>query len=186
MWECHKTSQRCCRRSYFQCSRRVLTRHVCAPGVVAVPPLAHGVLQCPVNGVMVCSQAFCFYKDQTDDNLVVRGQDCRVGVATLFVRNLWLSLLWALLHASWPCYGVATLQTFLLWDKLDEGEHSQFLVFPYRTRIFEHTTRDQQMHSYCTFLYLQYSRCEPERHVSIPCWNHHQGLFLNLKLHITN
>jgi hypothetical protein len=42
---------------------------------------------------------------------------------------------------------------------------------------FEHTTLDQQTHSYYTFLYLQYSRCELGRHVSIPCWDHHQGRF---------
>jgi hypothetical protein len=43
--------------------------------------------------------------------------------------------------------------------------------------ILESMTLDQQMHSYYTFLYFQYNRCESVRHVSIPCWDHHQGLF---------
>jgi hypothetical protein len=38
-----------------------------------------------------------------------------------------------------------------------------------------YTTLDQQIHSYYTVLYLQYNHCESVRHVSVPCWDHHQG-----------
>jgi hypothetical protein len=31
-----------------------------------------------------------FSKDQTDDNLMVLGQDCRVDMATLYIQNLWI------------------------------------------------------------------------------------------------
>jgi hypothetical protein len=47
-------------------------------------------------------------------------------------------------------------------------------------KIFGHKTLDQQMHSYYTLLYLQYNRCESVRHVSIPCWDHHQGHSLKI------
>jgi hypothetical protein len=41
---------------------------------------------------------------------------------------------------------------------------------------------NQQMHSYYILLCYQYSHSELARHVSIPCWDHHQGL-LDYKLH---
>jgi hypothetical protein len=51
--------------------------------------LAHGVRRCLVpchwnNGVLAGS----FPKDQAGDNLVVRGQDCRMDAAELCIQNM--------------------------------------------------------------------------------------------------
>ena len=60
-------------------------------------PLAHGVMQFPATGVLMFLQDFflslflclvLFSKDRTGDNLTVRGQDCRVDAATLYIQNL--------------------------------------------------------------------------------------------------
>jgi hypothetical protein len=67
--------------------------------LVPPQPLARGVMQFSVNGVLLFLQDFlssflslsCFVmfsKDRTGDNLMVRGQDCRADAATLYIQNL--------------------------------------------------------------------------------------------------
>ena len=83
------------------------------------PPLAHGVMQFPVTGVLLFLQDFlsifvslsCFVlfsKDRTSDNLMVRGQDCRVDAATLYIQNLRRLLLCAHLCVALRSHGAAT------------------------------------------------------------------------------
>jgi hypothetical protein len=42
--------------------------------------------------------------------------------------------------------------------------------------LIKHTTLNQQMHSYYFLEIIYYNLCKPVQHVSIPFWDHHQGL----------
>jgi hypothetical protein len=76
---------------------------------------------------MLSSQAF-FTKDQTGDNLMVLGQDCRVDMATLYIQNLWIVSVVCTHVYGLVLYGGGTLETFFLWDKLYRGKHLDFFV----------------------------------------------------------
>jgi hypothetical protein len=70
-----------------------------------------------------------FSKDQTDNNRMVLGQDCRVGMATLYIQNMWVVSVVCTHMYGLVLYGGETLETFFIWDKLDRGRHLDFLLF---------------------------------------------------------
>jgi len=70
-----------------------------------------------------------YSKDQTDDNLMVLGEDCEVDMATLYIQNLWIVSVVCTHVYGLMLYGGETLETFLLWVKLDRGKHLDFLLF---------------------------------------------------------
>jgi len=59
--------------------------------------------------------AGCASKDQTDDNLMVLGQDCRVGLAVVSVQILWCSqgCVYICGLSSWR----SNILTYFLWYK---------------------------------------------------------------------
>ena len=61
---------------------------------------------------------------------MVLGQDCRVGAASLPTKFCdGCSGVQSCVVRY--CHKGATLPTLFLWDKLDEGKHSDFVVFQY-------------------------------------------------------
>jgi hypothetical protein len=56
-----------------------------------------------------------------------------------------------------------------------------------KTLLCEHTILNQQMDSYYYFLdIIYYNLCKLVKHISIPSWDHHQGLLWEYELHKQN
>ena len=73
-----------------------------------------------------CIITSCVSKDETGDNFMMWGENCKVHVDTQYPSKILNGFCGVHNCVAWK-----TLQIFFLSDQLDEGEHSKFLVFQY-------------------------------------------------------
>lgn len=110
--------------------------------------------------------------EQIGENFKVWGHDFRIDGAKVSTKTLWWSSWCAQLHMAWNHLGEAPFLTFLLWDEVDEGKHSDFLVF-------QHSSSQ----SYCCPLRQEFQMNNaffiPKKwSYDLPCWWKHKEFML--------